>query len=74
MIQIDTHTHTHTQALEFYQKAANGGHAKAHYRLGLIHEEGKCDVTADVGMAMKWFVAAALRHNFSLPRLQLLRR
>jgi hypothetical protein len=52
--------------LEFYQKAANGGHAKAHYRLGLIHEEGKCDVTADVGMAMKWFVAATLPHNFSV--------
>ena len=48
------------KAIEWYQKAAEQGHADAQYNLGWIYEKGR-GVSADNYKALEWYEKAAVQ-------------
>jgi hypothetical protein len=53
-VPIDRH-----QAVEWYRKAAEQGHAKAQLQLGLVHEHGEGGPARDAAQAAAWYRKAA---------------
>jgi TPR repeat protein len=49
-----------TEAAEWYQRAANRGHAEAQYFLGKMYSEGR-DVAQSYAEAFEWYRKAANR-------------
>jgi TPR repeat protein len=58
------------QAVRWYEKAANQGHAEAQYRLAAILEEGRPQVKADVANALSWYEESA-RNGFKSAKQRL---
>jgi TPR repeat protein len=58
------------QAVRWYSKAANQGHAEAQYRLATILEEGRPQVNVDIANAMSWYEESA-RNGFKSAKQRL---
>ena len=55
-------TQDYTQAVYWYQKAAEQGTVSAQYNLGICYEKGE-GVTKDKAQAISWYRMAAERGN-----------
>ena len=52
----------HKKAFEWYEKAAEQGHAYAQYNLGVMYERGLCVDQSD-SIAMRWYGKAAAQSH-----------
>ena len=52
-----------TEALKWYQKAAEGGNHYAQANMGVFYQTGNCGVTKDLAKAVEWYDKAAKQGN-----------